>query len=120
MNKKVAKLATVSFMTRVVVNENATNEEILNAARPKFAEKVATELGENLEEIVDDEECPFGVLLGDFYPAYIESIVVKYNEEFHENSGGNPRSLDESEVDDFIAWAEKNGFGNFSVVFNKL
>jgi hypothetical protein len=56
--KKVAKLIYVSFMTRVVVPEDATEEDILRAAKPKFIQKVNEELSENLEEILDDEECP--------------------------------------------------------------
>ncbi len=62
---KVAKLVLVSLMTRVVVEDSATDEQILGEARPKFIEKVNTELGENLEEIYDDTECPYGSLLGD-------------------------------------------------------
>jgi hypothetical protein len=62
---KVAKIVLVSFMTRVIVDEHATEEEIINAARPKIAEKVAAELGENIEEIYDDEECPFGSITTD-------------------------------------------------------
>jgi hypothetical protein len=57
---KVAKLVSVSFQTRVVVEDSATDEEILDVARPKFVEKVRTELGEHLEKIEDDTECPYG------------------------------------------------------------
>ena len=46
-------------MTRVVVDDNATDEQIVEAARPKFLEKVTNELFEHLEDIVDDEECPY-------------------------------------------------------------
>lgn len=56
---KVAKLVYVSLATRVVVDENATEDEILNAARSKFIVKVQEELNENLEEILDDTECPY-------------------------------------------------------------
>jgi hypothetical protein len=56
---KVAKLVFVSLATRVVVDENATDEEILNIAKPRFEQKVAYELSEHLEEILDDEECPY-------------------------------------------------------------
>jgi hypothetical protein len=62
---KVAKLVYVSFMTRVIVDEDATEEEILGAARPNFIEKVQTELSENLEEITDDTEMPFGETIND-------------------------------------------------------
>jgi hypothetical protein len=57
---KVAKLVFVSMMTRIVVEENATDAQMLEAAKPAFLEKVSTELGEHLEQIVDDTECPFG------------------------------------------------------------
>lgn len=62
---KIAKLVAVSLMTRVVVDELATDEEILDAARSQFMEKISTELGENLEFIEDDTECPYGALLSD-------------------------------------------------------
>ncbi len=56
---KVAKLVYVSMVTRVVVDEDATDEQIIQASKDNFIEKVQTELGENLEEIVDDEEVPY-------------------------------------------------------------
>ena len=59
--KKVAKLVTVSFMTRVVVDEDASDEEIFEAARPMLKLKAAEEMFENLEEIIDDLECPFDI-----------------------------------------------------------
>ncbi len=59
---KVAKLVAANLMTRVIVDESATDEEIMEAARPHFAEKVATELMENYEFIEDDTECPYGTL----------------------------------------------------------
>lgn len=61
LKEKTVKLVYVSLMTRVVVDVDATDEEILEAARPKFLEKVNTELMENLEDIVDDVECPYDV-----------------------------------------------------------
>lgn len=62
---KVAKLVYVSLATRVIVDENASDEEIIEKARPKFIDKVRSELGENLEDIVDDTECPFGTFITD-------------------------------------------------------
>ena len=59
---KVAKLVLVSLMTRIIVDENASNEDILDIARPKFMDKVRDELGENLEDIIDDLEMPYGSL----------------------------------------------------------
>ena len=56
---KVAKLVYVSLMTRVVVDENATEETIIEEARKNFIEKVQNDLRDNVEEIVDDEEMPY-------------------------------------------------------------
>jgi hypothetical protein len=58
--RKVAKLVYYSFATRVVVDESSTEDDIIRASKMKILEKVQTELGENLEEIIDDEECPIG------------------------------------------------------------
>lgn len=57
--KKVAKLVYVSLATRVIVDENASESEILEIAKNNFLGKIETELNEHLEEILDDEECPF-------------------------------------------------------------
>ena len=57
---KVAKLVTISLMTRVIVDENATDEQIVEAAKSKFIEKINNEALENLEDIVEDTECPYG------------------------------------------------------------
>jgi hypothetical protein len=70
---KVAKLVAISLLTRVIVDENATEEEILGKAVPKFMEKVNEEIGEHLEYIVDDEECPYGT--------FDEEVVVFYQPE---------------------------------------
>jgi hypothetical protein len=56
---KVAKLVSVSLMTRVIVDENASESEILELAGIKLAEKIQNELTEHLESIEDDIECPY-------------------------------------------------------------
>ena len=56
---KKAMLVTVSLMTRVVVDVDASEKDIFEQARDKFIVKVHSELGENLEEIVEDTEQPF-------------------------------------------------------------
>jgi hypothetical protein len=56
---KVAKLVYLSMVTRVIVDEDAREEEIVEAARNRFIDKINTELGENTEEIEDDIECPY-------------------------------------------------------------
>jgi hypothetical protein len=63
---KVAKLVYASFVTRVVVDANATEEQILDSARKQFAFKVENELSENIEEIVNDVECPYDKVFDEF------------------------------------------------------
>lgn len=58
---KKAVLVSFSLMTRVIVDENATDEEIIAKARPRIQAKIDNdELGDNLDEIEDDEEIPYG------------------------------------------------------------
>lgn len=64
---KVAKLVLVSLMTRVVVDEDATYEEVIEAARPRFIPKITDELFENIEEVFDDKECPYDAKFDDAY-----------------------------------------------------
>lgn len=53
-----AKLVYYSFVTRVVVPEDATEEQIVEASKSDMMSKVEGDLHENLEEIIDDIECP--------------------------------------------------------------
>ena len=57
---KVTKLVYTSMVTRVVVDENATEQQIIEASKPNFIEKIVdTAFGEHIEEVIDDEECPY-------------------------------------------------------------
>lgn len=56
---KVAKLVAVSLMTRVIVEHDAPEEIILAHAREKFQHVIDTDLGDNVESIEDDMECPY-------------------------------------------------------------
>mgnify|MGYP001591578587 CR=1 FL=1 len=59
--KKVAKLITFSLTTRVIVNDDAEDDEIIAAAYSGIQDKIDNrELGDNCTEIEDDEEVPFG------------------------------------------------------------
>ena len=57
--KKVAKLVSMSMMTRVIVDENATPLEIMKASKQNFIEKVRDEFMENIDDIMDDTEMPY-------------------------------------------------------------
>lgn len=59
MSKKVAKLVYVSLVTRVIVDENATEQEIMELAVPKLSENLMDSPFQHLEDIIDDLECPF-------------------------------------------------------------
>ena len=75
---KVAKLVYYSFATRVVVDESSTEDAIIRESKRKILEKAQTELGENLEEIIDDEECPIGTFETDL-PS-IDRVILNTSE----------------------------------------
>jgi uncharacterized protein (UPF0212 family) len=56
---KVAKLVSVTLMTRVIVDESASEMDIMELAIPKLCEKLMDEPFEHIEDICDDEECPY-------------------------------------------------------------
>jgi len=56
---KVAKLVTVSFKTRIVVDSDETFENIVEKVKSPFLFKVENELSENIESIDDDLEMPY-------------------------------------------------------------
>lgn len=56
---KVAKLVTVILITRVIVDNNASEEEILEIAKPRLRQKLNDEMFENIESIVNDVDSPY-------------------------------------------------------------
>ena len=56
---KVAKLVYASFVVRVVVDDTMTEQEIIDRSHIKFKYAVNAELNENIEEVIDDTECPY-------------------------------------------------------------
>lgn len=68
-----AIVVEVSLMTRVIVPDdfnvgNLSNEDyktLREKALPKFRSILESDMNENLGEIRDDEECPFGELNDD-------------------------------------------------------
>lgn len=54
-----AKLVYLSLMTRVVVEDDADDEIVMDVARQKFADKIQYEYLENVEDIQDDLEVPY-------------------------------------------------------------
>ena len=76
---KVAKLVYYSFVTRVVVDESATEQDIITESKRRILYKAQTELGENLEQIIDDEECPIGTFETDL-PS-IDRVILNVQEQ---------------------------------------
>ncbi|HET6226036.1 MAG TPA: hypothetical protein VFF27_07135 [Bacteroidia bacterium] len=58
---KIAKLVITTIITRVIVEDNATAEDIINAAKPKVIETINNDLIENVDDIIDDTECPYNM-----------------------------------------------------------
>lgn len=59
MSNKVAKLVRVSLVTRVIVDVDATEQEIMELAVPKLSENLMDSPFDSIDEIVDDTECPY-------------------------------------------------------------
>lgn len=59
--KKVAKLVYVTLLTRVIVEEGADQQAIMEEAVPKLSETLMDSPFENIDKIVDDTECPYEI-----------------------------------------------------------
>ena len=57
---KKAFLVTASVCTRVVVDADATDEEIMDLAKARLLNNLNSDFYDNIEEIVEDRECPYG------------------------------------------------------------
>jgi hypothetical protein len=78
MSKKVAKLVRVSLVTRVIVDVDATEQEIMELAVPKLSENLMDSPFENLDEIVDDVECPYEEEYIDIYASVSDEVWKVY------------------------------------------
>lgn len=56
---KVAKLVRVMITTRIIVDDNTSEKEIMEIALPRLLDNLYTNAFENIEEIVDDTEVPY-------------------------------------------------------------
>ena len=56
---QVAKLVRVSLVVRVIVDVNATEQQIMELAVPKLSETLMDSPYQHIDEIVNDTECPF-------------------------------------------------------------
>jgi|LakMenEpi12Oct12_1017442.scaffolds.fasta_scaffold08372_2 hypothetical protein len=57
---KKAHLVYVSMATRVVVDENATEQDIIKLANAQIINNIIADgIFENVEEVLEDNECPY-------------------------------------------------------------
>ena len=57
---KKAHLIYVSMATRVVVDENATEQDIIKLANAQIINNIIADgIFESVEEVLDDDECPY-------------------------------------------------------------
>jgi hypothetical protein len=55
-----AHLVYVSMATRVVVDENATEQDIIKLANAQIINNIIADgIFENVEEVLEDNECPY-------------------------------------------------------------
>ena len=54
-----AVLVMTSFVTRVIVSDGATEEQIINVAKQKHRNNIELDFGSCIEEIMPDEEVPY-------------------------------------------------------------
>ena len=135
--KKVAKLVAYSLMTRVVVDEHATDKQIVNASKSIIKLKVQDELHENLESIEDDDECPIGtfntdlptikkvilspsekqyVVIGDGLPIQIISFNDYSDWDTVNDTNGDPVFDVQIDFDDSVKMLNKDRYYQFQYV----
>ncbi|MES2515936.1 MAG: hypothetical protein V4580_17415 [Bacteroidota bacterium] len=117
--KMVAKLVTITLVTRVLVEETATDEVIIAASNKGFKAQIDNnEVMENIVDIVDDKDLPFGTLDTDTDPIEYTDIISKV--EFDEFKAIlkelSPTEYADDEKDGFVScyqyWCER-GWKNF-------
>ncbi len=103
--RKVAKLVRVTLITRVVVDEDATEKQIIDASKRMVKLKVQDELSENLDSIEDDEECPIGTFDTDL--PTIDKVILNPSERQYVVIGkGIPVQV--RRFDDYSDWDSVN------------
>jgi hypothetical protein len=105
--KKVAKLVSFTLTTRVIVDESASDNTIIKACYPKILDKINNrELGDNLESIEDDEECPCGTFDTD-EPVITKVILSTTDKAYAVIGTGLPVQV--KRFDDYSDWDSVNG-----------
>lgn len=99
--KKVAKLVTFEITTRVIVDESempeVTEEDAYNAALEKIKQGDIENLVclDNVTEIKNDKECPFGTFYEDLSPTLRCQLYGLYKKSADWLCGKNTENVDE-------------------------
>jgi len=56
---KIAKLVYAALLVRVIVEDTASEQDILELAIPKLSEALMDSPHQHIEKIIDDTECPY-------------------------------------------------------------
>lgn len=112
---KVSKLVYVTIMTRVVVEENATEQDIMEKAVPKLSENLMDSPFENIEKIVNDTECPY--IMGEEYQLVVGDDVempepLEDGSDLWEHGGFIGRIVSFKEFDNVIYSTVEDGEGD--------
>ena len=88
--KKVAKLVTFEYTTRVIVNKNempeVEDEDAVNVAIEKAKSQIPTDLCfDHFVSIMDDEECPYGTFDDESEKKANEDYVIEALESLSKN-----------------------------------
>lgn len=83
--KRIAKLVTIEYTVRVLANTNempeVEEEDILNAAMTKIKANIVNDIcWDNVTDIEDDNECPYGTFKDDITPDLRKALFGLYTE----------------------------------------
>lgn len=112
---KVSKLVYVTLLTRVIVEENATEQEIMEKAVPKLSENLMDSPFENIEKIVDDTEMPY--IIGEEYQLVVGDDIempepLEDGSDLWEHGGFIGRIVSFKEFDNVIYSTVEDGEGD--------
>ena len=102
--KKVAKLVTIEITTRVVIDESEMPEVVEEDAYKAALEKIKNEKIENLAcldnvtEIQNDKECPFGTFYEDLSPTLRCQLYGLYKKSADWLQGLNSENVNELNI----------------------
>jgi len=113
---KVARLVEFSLLTRVIVDENATEDQIIKASYKGIQAKIDNrELGDNLVENDLDDECPCGTFDTDD-PRVTVVLLSTVDKKYVVSGRGIPTQI--IEFRDYSDWDCIKGMDGNDVMFD--